>query len=804
MHFYVYERGANKIFLAGQREIVEHLQAQDLGEKNLVILTGDKHKYGWIRQIYLGDQKRINVIPEQDRPDILTKKVLSGLVSRFDKVYVIALSNIYIMDEYGANASCATCKNYHSFISKNYPAWVPEKVVYSESGRPLHYIFNADHFFKEMVLGFDFGGIENTLTYTPDDLSKMLYLPATLHGTNESFYQGTHSARLESDGSVLVYELLGKDAATFYQKSIEFDVWVKTDTSRGNPLQLDITYEDGSSETRSALYGPRDLTSHPGDGQWHLGKIRYHIDKKPVSLILNISNPRLGGSPVYVDQIVFRVNGRDIVNAISNKGFEFQETPLKLGAVKPKGKGVGFYHILKPLGQEKTGTQELKTFKTELRIMPSSWSVGGEPSAVFREDDDKVEGRYAGKLYGGSSRQANFNFNFPLATFKKATGSVVEFSSYINSRVVGGAVLQMGLTSMDGKYWEERSKLHPGDGAWHKLEIVKKFDAPLKSFNISIINRGTASDFILIDKTSIKSSSGSKSEWLPNGNFEKWPDIEIEKEPTLTQVKAREMNLRFQKRYLKRRFPKGFDPLKARLGRFHFVGPVETLKLKTSDLETEIPFNLSRNMKAVLGPGGSTVTFNPLTPIRNANLVEIKNLEIDGSFSPKRFKLLGAKAHFLFRFDFPFSITKAEIMTTPTIFNDMQMLNRYKVSYSTDGEHFEDVQKIRSNGNERYWRRSHPGSGGDHGDSKFNGMGEYTTFNIINPDSKTVYIKLEFFNKFNMIKNSYFYYDYPPNVFKFTLDTEDLFERFSAEKLEFVQFISEENVESSVFLVFDR
>jgi hypothetical protein len=100
------------------------------------------------------------------------------------------------------------------------------------------------------------------------------------------------------------------------------------------------------------------------------------------------------------------------------------------------------------------------------------------------------------------------------------------------------------------------------------------------------------------------------------------------------------------------------------------------------------------------------------------------------------------KAELVFAFQLPFDIVRADIRTSPRIFNDYLRLNRIEALYSTDDEHYQRFYKIISNGNTRYGRYHLPGRGGDRDRRpEWAGSEEYATYDIVYPNGKNLYVK---------------------------------------------------------------
>lgn len=190
--------------------------------------------------------------------------------------------------------------------------------------------------------------------------------------------------------------------------------------------------------------------------------------------------------------------------------------------------------------------------------------------------------------------------------------------------------------------------------------------------------------------------------------------------------------------------------------RIHFLGEIGSISLKSKDagINWEERLNSSSNMSGFITDRTGEITFFPFGRDAQANVSEMEGLKLVSREGVSYYELSNQEGYVIFKFDFPYDIKEAEIMTNPVVFNDIYKKNTYTVSYSTNGKSYKQIAEVKSNGNERYGKQSHPSSGGDAGAPGWPGKNEYATYNFIHPGQKTLFIKLSFYNPAYSFKNS--------------------------------------------------
>src|SRR3990167_4049919 len=150
--FFTHERGGNKIWQNGQPDIVKLLSDNPLGKNNALIIMGDKPSYGWLQYVYVNKERNIDVLYKQDRPNCMEEKSLQELLTNYDNVFVVAPASFYSMRIPGKNYSNPIYDNYNNYILKNYPTWLPKRVILSNINHPLHYICEGRECMKKNTL----------------------------------------------------------------------------------------------------------------------------------------------------------------------------------------------------------------------------------------------------------------------------------------------------------------------------------------------------------------------------------------------------------------------------------------------------------------------------------------------------------------------------------------------------------------------------------------------------------------------------------------------------------------------------
>lgn len=330
MLYFVNERGGNKIFMSGQREVLHYIQNKKLGRKNLVIYLADEGKTAWISNVYFNNKNKVDTIIGYGKQEALfSGENVAKLRSEYDSVYVVAPPPVYLMDKFGFNAA-GPGPNYENFIVLKFPTWMPEKVVYSEKMRPLHYILNLKDLLQNGVLKFDFKKDNNTLTYHNPRWNSQRYINGkVVSRSKESPHDGNYFLAISGDkGSSLSYTFGYPFCKMLYGHNLEFTAWIKAGIP-GATMVLDLLYLDGSTERVPSFIAPDRIPFHPGDGQWHQVKLQKNFDREPIVASLTIFNSGSGKDEINVDQITVRKDGEDISSYIPDNGFEtFQESEL--------------------------------------------------------------------------------------------------------------------------------------------------------------------------------------------------------------------------------------------------------------------------------------------------------------------------------------------------------------------------------------------------------------------------------------------------------------------------------------------
>jgi len=786
------DMGGAKGFNQGQMGIVKYLEGQKLGPKSLVIFIGDVSKYGWLRHIYINSKNSFKVVYQRESKDIFEKNKLVSLNKKFDSIYLVAQSSFYLMGNFGANHACLHCNNYPGGLFKKYPTLVPEKVIYSESERPLHYIFNFKDFLQEISQKAIISKDKNTFLFKTIAGAEARYVSYPLRRSLANQHSGSYSAELKKENSsnLIAYNSGPKIASSFYNKEVEFGAWVKAYDSDLAGMELNVLYEGGKKDVISSNFSGNNSRFHPGDGQWHLATIKKHFKTKPVAVQLKVFFNGLGEGVAYVDDVSCSVDGAPMVHLIPNPGFEAWD-PSEAALTDHYPTFVDL-EISEP---KKIASK--KNNSPPIRILPVGWSKGGEPVIYGPEGVNRVEGKYSLLFSGGITGVSNIAQPIDPKHFPKI-GEHIEFKAVVKTKKAKLVRLQMGLLFSDDSYQEIYSQDHPGDGNWHELIVRKKINKPLKSMGVNITNRGTEKDMSYVDNAVITLDQKPGISVLRNGRFEDWgmpkkkTSINSQKKP-FQMVTAGTFKL-------EEKLKEG-GPLK----RIHLQGQIQEMTFSRGQQKTVLPIHLSENMSAQLSAEKVEVLFKPSIPSMEANIFNISNLKFGDSYGEKYLQMeKGGKAELVFHFNFPFAIKQADIFSNPTIFNDMLKTNSFSVSYSTNGEDYAEIQQIRSNGNERYWRRSHPGVGGDHGESTRKGKDEYTTFQVIRPNSKSLFIKYNFANKYYIYRNSYLFLSHPEPWFRFVLDGADFIEFHQLLQSEKIEFIAKAGKPSAIYLVFDE
>ncbi len=178
-------------------------------------------------------------------------------------------------------------------------------------------------------------------------------------------------------------------------------------------------------------------------------------------------------------------------------------------------------------------------------------------------------------------------------------------------------------------------------------------------------------------------------------------------------------------------------------------GPAKSIVFKSDGGEQRIPLNITRNMGIYLNfKGNSWVEFFP-------NFDEEREA-FENVYSRERIQLKRGRGGFnwleimpphnqgtlTYKIELPYRIIRLDLRTNPRIFNDYLKRNRVEAYYSLNGKDYEKIYEIISNGNGRYGKLILPGRGGDR-DTRIDraGFDEYSTYDILYPDSGILYIK---------------------------------------------------------------
>lgn len=177
-------------------------------------------------------------------------------------------------------------------------------------------------------------------------------------------------------------------------------------------------------------------------------------------------------------------------------------------------------------------------------------------------------------------------------------------------------------------------------------------------------------------------------------------------------------------------------------------GEADSIVFSNGYTKQKIDLNLKDNMDAFIDFGENSVIefypdFDQDEPFDNVAVYEGLS-KGKGGFRVSLKKGYN-KGKLVFKFDFPYNIKSAHIRTNPRIFNDYMFLNRISSYYSSDGENYKQLYNIVSNGNVRFGRYHLPGRGGNRDRRpNWSGFNEYSSYDVVYPNSKTLYYKAVF------------------------------------------------------------
>lgn len=415
---------------------------------------------------------------------------------------------------------------------------------------------------------------------------------------------------------------------------------------------------------------------------------------------------------------------------------------------------------------------------------------------VNKSNDSPYDGKYFLAISGEQGSSLIYTFGYPFC--KGLYGHNIEFSAWLKAKTPGAAM------ALDILYLDETERVpsflfpgatpfHPGDGIWHQAKLQKTFEKEPIAIHLTIFNSGSGKDEINVDLVTMRDDGKDVSNYVPDNSFEEWQENEL-----TDSSSGKYQFLDFGQSDIKM----NIFPLK----RVTLLGPIKNLSYSQNHRVVDIPINLSENMSAVFSPKKSEVVFYPFTNDENANVFDMKNLVKGKDPSLSYYESNAEESYITFLFKFPFAIKQADITTNPVIFNDREGNTSYSISYSTDGKAFTETLRIQSNSNERYGIKSMNGPGGDSkepGGPEYNALGEYTNYSVITPDSKELYIKLAFHNKFYSMKTSRLFYSDRSTMFRFLLDTGKFFQEHPLSTSDTVKFMTEETKKATAFLVYD-
>ena len=184
-------------------------------------------------------------------------------------------------------------------------------------------------------------------------------------------------------------------------------------------------------------------------------------------------------------------------------------------------------------------------------------------------------------------------------------------------------------------------------------------------------------------------------------------------------------------------------------------GPAKALIFKNGRDIHRIPLDTTENMEMYLNFNGeSLLEFYPnfesekdafvnVFTTQRAGRSSIRLVEGRGGFNWLEIAPGFVDGFLVYKLELPYKITKLDLRTNPRIFNDYLKRNRFTSYISIDDKDYKKIYEVQSNGNERYGRLSPAdGRGGDR-DTRIDcaGFNEYSTYDVLYPDSKTVYVK---------------------------------------------------------------
>jgi len=140
--------------------------------------------------------------------------------------------------------------------------------------------------------------------------------------------------------------------------------------------------------------------------------------------------------------------------------------------------------------------------------------------------------------------------------------------------------------------------------------------------------------------------------------------------------------------------------------------------------------------------GNSRVLFEPLFDSEEyqEEIFDQENLTLVTVGGKSFLEMDGTSAHLLYRIEAPFPIERLDIRSNPRVFNDRQRKNAVSAFYSTDGERYEKIYEVRSDGRGDWAVYRDLVTGNLYN----NGIYERETYDIVYPDSKVVYIQFRF------------------------------------------------------------